>query len=147
MRQAGILKHVAVHVETIAFVKPDRADLRVQCDFVPALSAGASDQFAQQGPADTAAATFLQYRHTADLVLGGEPAAADRLAAFITRQHMPAVGIKSVPLALLGHTLFLDEYSVAQVEQGRSLILTRPVGSFNVEVFQLHRRRDFCSSR
>src|SRR6185312_5625138 len=70
-----------------------------------------------------------------------EPAAADRVAGIVAGQHVPAVDVQPVALALLAHALFVDEHRGAQVEQGGALVLARPVGDLDVEVLQLHRRR------
>jgi hypothetical protein len=114
---ARLLEALAIGDEAELLVETDRIDLRVQRDFRQAELARLLDQRQQQGLAHAASAPFLQHRHAPDLVLGREPAGADRAVRVVARDHVPASGIEFVPFQFQRHLLLDHEHGLAHAAQ------------------------------
>ena len=90
----------------------------------------------KQAIADAAATPLAQHGHAADLVFGGQPAGADRLAGGVARQHVVAARVEIIPFLFLGHLLLEDEHGfpdLAQVGQVGGV-----VGGFDAEIGRDH---------
>ena len=81
----------------MAFVESDGVCLRIEVQYGITPSPGAIHQKLKNCPADTAAAPFMQYRHTADMAVRQQTAGADCLAMYIKSQSMLRHPVEFIP--------------------------------------------------
>src|SRR5512139_598969 len=132
VRYARLFVLVSHHDESCTGVKRHRVRLRTQPERAVTARLRRVNDRIQQGSPDTAAAPGWQHRHPADMPVGQQARAADRLARTVEREEMQRHGVGGVPFHRLGNALLVDEHHTPDL--GQALPFLRPVGGPDGEV-------------
>ncbi len=84
---------------------------------------GLVHEVAHDCAADPGAAVLRQYCDATDLTAGFEAARANHVTFFSDRKHVPAGGIRVVPLLGFRNALFFDEYASTHGLERRAIVL------------------------
>jgi rhamnose utilization protein RhaD (predicted bifunctional aldolase and dehydrogenase) len=124
---AGLEKFLALRLEAVAGVEPERMRLGVQDDAIMPGLAGHHQQFRQERTSHPVPAPCGEHGHAPDVAVGQQAAGANRLSVARRCQHVQAERIELVPLERERHALLADEDVEPHLLQARSIF--RPQGA------------------